>query len=104
MNFRCHFHNTRNTGLANAYAAVRSGVTVLDASIGGVGGCPFAPNATGNIPTDDLVFMLDRMGIDSGIDLDKIIETSRWLEAKLGRTIPAMLPKAGRFPSKAKAD
>lgn len=95
---RCHFHNTRNTGIANAQAALDSGVASLDASIGGIGGCPFAPAATGNIPTDDLLYMLDRSGIDTGVSLDKIIETSQWLQARLGRGTPAMLPKAGRFP------
>jgi len=98
---RCHFHNTRNTGLANAQAAVDAGVTFLDASIGGIGGCPFAPAATGNIPTDDLVYMLDRSGIETGVSLEKIIDTSRWLEAELGRSVPAMLPKAGMFPTAA---
>ena len=95
---RCHFHNTRNTGLANARAAVSAGVTSLDASIGGIGGCPFAPAATGNIPTDDLVYMLQRAGIETGVDLEKIIETSNWLQEQLGRDVPAMLPKAGIFP------
>jgi hydroxymethylglutaryl-CoA lyase len=98
---RCHFHNTRNTGLANAQAAVDAGVTYLDASIGGIGGCPFAPAATGNIPTDDLLYMLDRSGVHTGVDLAKVIDTSRWLEAELGRGIPALLPKAGMFPSAA---
>jgi hydroxymethylglutaryl-CoA lyase len=95
---RCHFHNTRNTGLANARAAVTAGVTSLDASTGGIGGCPFAPAATGNIPTDDLIYMLDRAGIQTGVDLEKIIETSDWLKEQLGRDVPAMLPKAGIFP------
>ncbi len=95
---RCHFHNTRNTGLANAQAAVAAGVTFLDASIGGIGGCPFAPAATGNIPTDDLLYLLDRSGVETGVSLDKIIEASEWLEAQLGRKVPAMLPKAGVFP------
>jgi hydroxymethylglutaryl-CoA lyase len=98
MPLRCHLHNTRNTGLANAQAAVDAGVTSLDASIGGIGGCPFAPAATGNIPTDDLVYLLDRSGIETGVSLAKIIETSLWLEAQLGRGVPAMLPKAGIFP------
>jgi hydroxymethylglutaryl-CoA lyase len=96
---RCHFHNTRNTGLANAQAAVESGVTYLDASIGGIGGCPFAPAATGNIPTDDLLYLLDRSGIETGVSLVKIIELSHWLEQQLGRAVPALLPKAGIFPS-----
>lgn len=95
---RCHFHNTRNTGLANAQAAVAADVTSLDASIGGIGGCPFAPAATGNIPTDDLIYLLDRSGVQTGVSLEKIIETSNWLQEQLGRGIPAMLPKAGIFP------
>ena len=95
---RCHFHNTRNTGLANAQAALEAGVASLDASIGGIGGCPFAPAATGNIPTDDLLYMLDRSSVQSGASLDKIIETSNWLQEQLGRDVPAMLPKAGIFP------
>jgi hydroxymethylglutaryl-CoA lyase len=95
---RCHFHNTRNTGLANAQAAVESGVTFLDASIGGIGGCPFAPAATGNVPTDDLLYMLDRSGVETGVSLEKIIATSAWLEQTLGRVVPALLPKAGVFP------
>jgi hydroxymethylglutaryl-CoA lyase len=95
---RFHFHNTRNTGLANAQAAVDAGVDSLDASIGGIGGCPFAPAATGNVPTDDLLYMLDRSGVETGVSLDKIIETSHWLAEQLGRGTPAMLPKAGIFP------
>jgi hydroxymethylglutaryl-CoA lyase len=100
---RCHFHNTRNTGLANAQAAVDAGVTSLDASIGGIGGCPFAPAATGNIPTDDLLYMLHRSGVETGVSLQKIIETSNWLQEQLGRGVPAMLPKAGIFPEVAEA-
>lgn len=96
---RCHFHNTRNTGLANAQAAVTAGVKFLDASIGGIGGCPFAPAATGNIPTDDLLYMLDRSGVETGVSLEKIIDVSRWLEEELGRGVPALLPKAGGFPT-----
>ena len=96
---RCHFHNTRNTGLANAQAAVEAGVTYLDASIGGIGGCPFAPAATGNIPTDDLLYMLERSGIETGVSLEKIMDVSRWLEEELGRGVPALLPKAGGFPT-----
>ena len=99
LRLRCHFHNTRNTGLANAQAAVDAGVTSLDASIGGIGGCPFAPAATGNIPTDDLLYLLDRSGIETGVSLEKIIDASRWLESTLGRGTPALLPKAGVFPS-----
>jgi hydroxymethylglutaryl-CoA lyase len=98
---RFHFHNTRNTGVANAMAAVNAGVDSLDASIGGIGGCPFAPAATGNIPTDDLLYMLDRCGVQTGVSLDKIIETSVWLETQLGNDVPAMLPNAGIFPQTA---
>ncbi len=97
---RCHFHNTRNIGLANAQAAVDFGVSYLDASIGGIGGCPFAPAATGNIPTDDLLYLLDRSGVETGVSLEKIIEVSNWLEQELGRAVPALLPKAGIFPSR----
>ena len=95
---RCHLHNTRNTGLANAQAALAAGAASLDASIGGIGGCPFAPAATGNIPTDDLLYMLQRSGVETGVSLAKIIETSNWLQEQLGRGVPAMLPKAGIFP------
>jgi hydroxymethylglutaryl-CoA lyase len=95
---RCHFHNTRNTGIANAYAAVAAGVATLDASIGGIGGCPFAPAATGNIPTEDLLYMLSRMGIETHVDLEALIATGRWLEGRLGRTVPGLLVKAGGFP------
>lgn len=95
---RCHFHNTRNTGIANAYAAVLAGVSVLDASVGGVGGCPFAPNATGNIGTEDLVYMLSRAGYDTGIDLTKLIDTARWLQEQRGKPVPSMVSKAGGFP------
>lgn len=95
---RCHFHNTRNTGLANAYAAVEAGVRVLDASIGGIGGCPFAPDATGNIPTEDLAYMLGRMGVETGIDLERLIEIPPWVGQQLGKQVPGLLSRAGRFP------
>ncbi len=98
-----HFHNPRNTGLANAYAAVRAGAVVLDASLGGLGGCPFAPAATGNIPTEDLVYMLGRMGIDTGVDLGRAIETARWVEPHVGHAVPGMLAKAGPFPGARRA-
>ena len=101
VRLRAHFHNTRNTGLANAYAAVEAGVRTLDASCGGIGGCPFAPAATGNIPTEDLVYMLQRMGIDTGIDLPALLDTSRWLEGVLEHPVPGMVVKAGVFPNKA---
>jgi hydroxymethylglutaryl-CoA lyase len=98
MPIRVHLHNTRNTGLANAQAALEAEVASIDASIGGIGGCPFAPAATGNIPTDDLLYMLDRSGVETGVSLEKIIATSNWLAEQLGRGVPAMLPKAGIFP------
>jgi len=96
---RAHFHNTRNTGLANAYAALTAGVAVLDASIGGIGGCPFAPAATGNVPTEDLAYMLQRMGHVQGLNLPSLIQAAFWLEARLGHRIPAMLGRAGLFPA-----
>jgi len=96
---RIHLHNTRNTALANAYAAVEAGVRVLDASCGGIGGCPFAPRATGNVATEDLVYMLHRAGLETGLDLDRLIETARWLEDALGHDVPSMLSKAGSFPA-----
>ena len=98
---RTHLHNTRNTGLANAAAAVEAGVSIIDASTGGIGGCPFAPKATGNIPTDDLLYMLDRSGIETGVNLKEIVKTTGWLEKHLGRPVPAMVPKAGIFPENA---
>jgi hydroxymethylglutaryl-CoA lyase len=98
---RCHFHNTRNTAVANAYAAVMAGVNTLDASVGGIGGCPFAPNATGNVATEDLLYMLGRAGFDTGIDLQRLIDTARWLEAQRGKAVPSMLSKAGGFPKPA---
>ena len=100
---RGHFHNTRNTGLANAVAAVEAGVRRLDASIGGVGGCPFAPNATGNIPTEDLAWMLERMGYRTGVDVDALIETAEWLGAQLGHEVPGLLTRARPFPQVAMA-
>jgi hydroxymethylglutaryl-CoA lyase len=98
---RAHFHNTRNTGLANAVAAVNAGVRVLDASLGGIGGCPFAPNATGNIPTEDLVYLLERMGWRTGIDLAALVAAVPWIEERLGKRVPGLLAKAGPFPKSA---
>jgi hydroxymethylglutaryl-CoA lyase len=98
LTLRGHFHNTRNTGLANAYAALLAGAKVLDASLGGLGGCPFAPAATGTVPTEDLVYMLGRMGVDTGIDLGRAIEVARWVEPHVGHAVPGMLAKAGVFP------
>ena len=96
---RAHFHDTRNTGIANAYAALETGVSTLDASIGGIGGCPFAPNATGNIATEDLVYMLTRSGITHDVDLEGLLGGARWLGAVLGAAVPSALLKAGGFPA-----
>jgi hydroxymethylglutaryl-CoA lyase len=90
-----HLHNTRNTGYANAYAALEGGAEILDASVGGLGGCPFAPRATGNIATEDLVYLLDGEGIQTGVDLEALIGVARWLEAMLGRELPGQLYRAG---------
>jgi hydroxymethylglutaryl-CoA lyase len=98
MPLRGHFHNTRNTGIANAYAAVMAGVVSLDASVGGIGGCPFAPASTGNIPTEDLLYMLQRMGIETGVSLEGMIATGEWLQERIGHPVPGMLMKAGVFP------
>jgi len=95
---RLHFHNTRNTGLANAYAGLEGDVDVLDASCGGIGGCPFAPDATGNIATEDLVYMLDRAGVETGLDLGRLIETGLWVAGRLGKAPPSALTRAGVFP------
>lgn len=95
---RMHFHDTRNTGIANASAALQAGVRVLDASVGGAGGCPFAPNATGNVPTEDLLYMLQRSGIETGIDSDAVTAVGRWLGEKLDTTLPSALAQAGGFP------
>jgi hydroxymethylglutaryl-CoA lyase/(R)-citramalyl-CoA lyase len=94
-----HLHNTRNTGFANAYAALEGGATTLDSSIGGLGGCPFAPRATGNVATEDLVYMLAGDGVETGVDLDALIAISEWLESILGRPLEGQLYRAGRFPS-----
>jgi hydroxymethylglutaryl-CoA lyase len=99
MPLRCHFHNTRNTGLANAFAAVEEGVTRLDASAGGIGGCPFAPAATGNIATEDLVYLLERSGYQTGYDLDALTAMVPWLAGKLElEKLPAMVSRASPFP------
>ena len=92
-----HLHNTRNTGFANAYAALEAGAEVFDASIGGIGGCPFAPRATGNIATEDLVYLLHGEGIDTGIDLEALIGVAEWLEGVLGRPLEGQLYRAGAF-------
>jgi hydroxymethylglutaryl-CoA lyase/(R)-citramalyl-CoA lyase len=92
-----HLHNTRNTGFANAFAAVEAGASVLDASVGGIGGCPFAPRATGNISTEDLVYLLHGEGIETGIDLEALIGVSEWLEGVLGRQLEGQVYRAGVF-------
>jgi isopropylmalate/homocitrate/citramalate synthase len=94
-----HLHNTRNTGYANAWAALGAGVGLLDGSVGGLGGCPFAPRATGNIATEDLVYLLEQEGIETGVDLDELITVSVWLEGLLGRQLPGQVYRAGGFPT-----
>ncbi len=98
MPLRAHFHNTRNTGLANIYAALQAGVQTFDVSIGGIGGCPFAPAATGNVPSEDVVYMLERNGMETSMSLEKIIETSQWLSQKMEKPLPGMVSRAGGFP------
>jgi hydroxymethylglutaryl-CoA lyase len=98
MRLRAHFHNTRNTGYANADAALRAGVSALDASLGGIGGCPFAPEATGNIGTEDLVYMLDRSGVRSGVSFNGLRATTLWLEEQMSRRLPAQTAHVSLFP------
>lgn len=95
---RAHFHNTRNTGIANALAALQADVAVLDASIGGIGGCPFAPQAAGNIATEDLLYMLQRMDVTTGIQMAPLLAAAERLSQALGRPVPSMLSRAGNFP------
>jgi isopropylmalate/homocitrate/citramalate synthase len=94
-----HGHNTRNTGYANALAALEAGATVLDASVGGLGGCPYAPRASGNIATEDLVYLLEHEGVETGVDLDALIETAVWLEGIFGRRLEGQVYRAGTFPA-----
>jgi hydroxymethylglutaryl-CoA lyase/(R)-citramalyl-CoA lyase len=94
-----HFHNTRNTGYANAYAALKAGASALDASVGGLGGCPFAPKATGNVATEDLAYLLEGEGVETGVDLEALIAISEWLEELLGRRLEGYLYRAGLFRS-----
>jgi len=98
---RVHFHNTRNTGLANVWAAVMAGASVVDASLGGLGGCPFAPGAAGNVPSEDVVYMLERAGISTGMDLEKLVEASNWLSGIIGRKLPGMVAQSPPFPKAA---
>jgi isopropylmalate/homocitrate/citramalate synthase len=93
-----HLHNTRNTGYANALTGLEHGATLLDASVGGLGGCPFAPRATGNIATEDLVYLLEGEGAETGVDLDALIAVAEWLSATLGRELPGLVHRAGGFP------
>lgn len=98
---RVHFHNTRNTGLANVWAGVQAGATIVDGSIGGLGGCPFAPGATGNVPSEDVIYLLERSGIATGIDMHAFADTARWLSQVMNKTLPGMLSRAGPFPPRA---
>jgi hydroxymethylglutaryl-CoA lyase len=98
---RVHFHNTRGTGLANLWAAVDAGAEVVDAALGGLGGCPFAPGAAGNVASEDVVYMLERAGINTGMDLGKLVEASRWLSEIMGRKLPGMVAQAPPFPKAA---
>ncbi|WP_326750897.1 hydroxymethylglutaryl-CoA lyase [Streptomyces hirsutus] len=97
---RAHFHNTRNTGYANAVTALDLGVNILDSSIGGIGGCPFAPRATGNIATEDLVYLLDRSGVTTGLSVPALVDAAGFIGGKLGKEVPSMVSKAGGFPQK----
>jgi hydroxymethylglutaryl-CoA lyase len=99
VRLRAHFHNTRNTALANAVAAVEEGVRVLDGSLAGIGGCPFAPGAAGNVPTEDLVYMFARMGFDTGVDLDRAVEAAKFIGDVLGRATPGMVSRAPKWPN-----
>ncbi len=95
---RAHFHDTRNTGIANVWAAVEAGAATIDASIGGLGGCPFAPGAAGNVASEDVVYLLDRSGVSTGVDFDTLVSTSNWLSGVMGKELPSMLARAGGFP------
>jgi hydroxymethylglutaryl-CoA lyase/(R)-citramalyl-CoA lyase len=95
-----HFHDTRHTGVANAWAALEAGATLLDASVGGLGGCPFAPRATGNVATEDVVYLLERERVDTGVDLEALIAVAQWLEELLGRRLPGRVYRAGGFPTR----
>ena len=98
---RVHFHNTRGIGLANVWSAVLSGATIIDAAIGGLGGCPFAPGAAGNVSTEDVVYMLERAGIDTGLDLSQLVSANHWLSDVMQRPLPGMVAKAPSFPKQA---
>jgi hydroxymethylglutaryl-CoA lyase len=95
---RAHFHDTRNTAIANVWAAVEAGASTIDASIGGLGGCPFAPGAAGNVATEDVVYLLNRSGVTTNVDFDALVATSHWLGGVMGKQLPSQLAKAGGFP------
>lgn len=95
---RVHFHNTRGTGIANAWAAVQEGAATVDASLGGLGGCPFAPGAAGNVATEDVVYMLEGSGVATGLDLPMLVDAAKWLTGVMGRPLPAMVSRAPAFP------
>lgn len=95
---RAHFHDTRNTAIANVWAAVEAGASTIDAAIGGLGGCPFAPGAAGNVATEDVIYLLDRSGVTTGVDFDALVATSHWLGGIMGKQLPSQLAKAGGFP------
>lgn len=99
MPIRCHFHDTRNTGLANVWAAVEAGATTIDASLGGLGGCPFAPGAAGNVATEDVQYLLQRSGIETGVNLAALIDANGWFTGIMGKPLPSMVARAGAFPS-----
>lgn len=101
---RLHFHDTRNTAVANVWAGLEAGARTIDASIGGIGGCPFAPAATGNVASEDVQYLLDRSGVATGVRLDALIETARWLSGRMGRPLPGLVSRAGPFPSAPRPD
>ncbi|MFC3443721.1 hydroxymethylglutaryl-CoA lyase [Sphingobium rhizovicinum] len=104
MPIRCHFHNTRNTGLANVWSAVEAGAATIDASLGGLGGCPFAPGAAGNVPTEDVQYLLERSGVATGVQLDTLIAANRWFTDVMGKPLPSMVSRAGPFPAAQQRD
>ena len=95
---RAHFHDTRNTAIANVWAAVEAGASTIDAAIGGLGGCPFAPGAAGNVATEDVIYLLKRSGVTTNVDFDVLVATSHWLGGVMGKQLPSQLAKAGGFP------
>lgn len=103
IRLRAHFHNTRNTGIANVWAACQAGVSVIDSSVGGLGGCPFAPRATGNVATEDVLYLLNRAGVATGVSLEHTIETAQWIETVRGKPSVSALARAGGFPASTQA-